>query len=309
MEAHHLAVGNLNLDMYIVVEELPGRDEDVHAVDAYIGPGGAAANYAVSAVLAGHKATLLAHTGSEAEQMGILKKLVEVGVDTSQIVVHSGAPPGIVLILVSRLTGERMMVTLRGANKFLSGTEIENKYYDVVHVASVEPHIFINTVKRVRPRIASYDPGASVTREYKGKLVSVVEEADVIYLNRAEYRMVFNEEFNVDTLLKITRRHPNTIIVVKLGAQGAVAGWKGKAYLVEAYKHGVTVDTTGAGDVFAAYFNSYLAEGKSIEEGLVAASVAAGIKVTRRGAQSAPSRREVEEVLGTAKKPRVQRLS
>lgn len=308
MKPHHLAVGNLNIDMYIVVDELPGPDEDVRAKDAYIGPGGAATNYAVSVALAGHKVTLLAHTGNEARQLGILKMLDERGVDTSHVIVHDDNPPGMVLILVSQKTGEKMMVSLRGANMFLTGTEITGKHYDVAHVASVEPRVLTNIVRHVSPRIVSYDPGASVTREYKDKLIDIVKGASIVYLNRSEYRMIFGEEFSVDNLSKVTRVYSGSMIVVKLGARGAIAGSRERVYLVDAYRHGVAVDTTGAGDVFAAYFNSCIAEEGGIEECLAVASVAAGIKVTRRGAQSVPTRKEVDEVLATSKRPSVRRL-
>lgn len=57
------------------------------------------------------------------------------------------------------------------------------------------------------------------------------------------------------------------------------------------------VDTTAAGDVFVAALGVALGEGRSLRESVQFASCAAALKVTRMGAQSMPSREEVEAVL------------
>ena len=303
----HVAVGNLNIDMYIVVEEIPGPDEDALALDAYIGPGGAAANYAVAAAKAGSRVALAAHTGRMAVELGILSNLERAGVDTSLVRIHNAEKPGLIVILVSSRGGERSMVTMKGANRLLEGSEAKGSF-DVLHVASHGPQVLNNARNSCTAGMVSYDPGAGVLRRLGRGALEGIGRVNVLYLNRAEYRMVTGSEFSLDSfdwsLAKVAE-----IVVVKLGAEGAVAATAGgKLYRVEAYQAGSPVDTTGAGDVFAAYMNTYLAEGGSVEDALAAASVAAGIKVSRRGAQSAPSREEVEEALRSQGRPRVQRL-
>jgi ribokinase len=55
------------------------------------------------------------------------------------------------------------------------------------------------------------------------------------------------------------------------------------------------VDSTAAGDVFNGALTVALSEGKEFEEAIVFANKAAGISVTRMGAQaSAPFRREIK---------------
>jgi len=54
------------------------------------------------------------------------------------------------------------------------------------------------------------------------------------------------------------------------------------------------IDTTAAGDVFCGAMAVAVSEGKDIEEAVVFANKAAGISVTRMGAQaSAPYRSEI----------------
>jgi len=56
----HVSVGNFNVDVVLYVGKMPGRDESVNAVEAHIGPGGAATNYAIAAARYGHRAALVA---------------------------------------------------------------------------------------------------------------------------------------------------------------------------------------------------------------------------------------------------------
>jgi ribokinase len=87
-------------------------------------------------------------------------------------------------------------------------------------------------------------------------------------------------------------------VVLKRGSEGsyvAVAG--GKAAWVPAFKV-EAIDTVGAGDCFNGAFAVALLEGQDPWAAARFASAAAGISVTRRGAQaSMPSRAEVEDFL------------
>jgi ribokinase len=65
---------------------------------------------------------------------------------------------------------------------------------------------------------------------------------------------------------------------------------------VPAFKTEV-VDTTGAGDAFCAGLLTMLVEGKGLIEAARFASAVAALKITRLGARSLPTRKEVEEFL------------
>jgi len=297
----HLAVGNLNIDMYIVVDNLPGPDENVVAREAYIGPGGAAANYAVAVARLGGEAFLVAHTGRLMKELGIIAMLEKERVRLDYVVVHEDQMPGLVVVVVST-NGERTMITMRGANNLLRGDEAGGTF-DVVHVASRGPLILRRTCSNVTSRFTSYDPGASNTSREPTSVVEAAQLcADILVLNRAEYRHITgSDDIRAARNLLGGRL---SMVLVKKGSEGAVLVTKRARYHVEAYRAGQVVDTTGAGDVFIATFNNYYIETGDLLKALQAASIAAGIKVTRRGAQSAPSREEVEKVLAS-RPPRV----
>ncbi|MCS7236393.1 MAG: PfkB family carbohydrate kinase [Armatimonadota bacterium] len=86
--------------------------------------------------------------------------------------------------------------------------------------------------------------------------------------------------------------------MVKLGEQGALYACEEGAGPVPVLPV-QAVDTTAAGDTFAAALGMALAEGRGFSGGAVRLAVcAAGVKVTRLGAQSMPYRGEVDAVLG-----------
>ena len=301
----HLAVGNLNVDIYMVVDKIPGPDERATAEEAYVGPGGAAANYAVAAARLGHLTELVAHTGVLAERLGVLERLREAGVGLSHIVVHEDEFPGIVVVAVGP-GGERAMIALRGANRHLRGDEAAGAHCEALHVASRGPEVLEAAASSVEAGLVSYDPGFSTLRRDPGGVLEAARRwAHVLFLNRAEYGLVAPGAPVEDAARLLGGRL--RVVVVKLGGEGAVAATRDCVCRVEAYRVERVVDTTGAGDVFAAAFNVYLLEKGSIEEALRAASAAAGLKVSRRGGQAAPSREEVEEALRRSP-PRVWRL-
>ena len=294
----HVAVGNINLDIYVVVDHIPGPDEDATALELYIGPGGAAANYAVAVARLGHEAHLVGHLGIGGLGAFLLDKLKENGVRIDHLIVHEDKQPGIVVILVSK-NGERSMATMRGANALLKGDEADMDA-DVLHIASREPEIVRRATEHIRAKFVSYDPGGRVARRYGSKAVEeIVDAIDLVAVNRVEAEHVLGS--SDPTSLVKSLRGRLSYILLKQGSKGAILVTREGYYLVEAYTGGRVVDTTGAGDVFIAAFNSYFVERGDIITALRAASIAAGLKVTRRGAQSAPTREEIEKRLREGK--------
>ncbi len=294
----HVAVGNINVDIYLKVPKLPAPDDAVSAEEATVRPGGAAANYSVAVARLGHRARLVAHTSRIAELLGVLDTLRGSGVDTSTVKMHEEGMPGMVLILLLP-GGETSMIKLRGVNALLSGVDVRDALpADVVHFASVAPSILVEAAGLLRglAGLVSYDPGGAVVNAYGPEVVEAAREAaDVLTINRNELKALTGGWDPVDARRLLGGRL--RYVLVRVGGRGAYLATDSRVYWVKPYIHGVVVDTTGAGDVFNAYFLGFMAEGREVREALAAASIAAGIKVTRLGAQSAPYRREVEEVL------------
>ncbi len=287
MKPVHLSIGNINIDFYLYVERLPAPDEELPVEDALVAPGGAASNYAVAVAAAGHRAVLAAHTSRAAVALGVLDELRERGVDVGKVVVHDSGMPGMVVIVVAS-GGETVMFKVRGVNRLLRGDEAPGEY-DVVHVASVEPGVVETAMRVARAKIYSYDPGGAVAIRHPSGVASLAGRVSILSLNAREAIRVFGASLGM-----VREKLGRGMLLVRLGARGALLVTGDEVYYARACRLGEPIDTTGAGDTFNAYFNAWLAEGKSIEEALTAASTAAALKVLRRGAQNVPSRTEVE---------------
>ena len=83
-------------------------------------------------------------------------------------------------------------------------------------------------------------------------------------------------------------------MVVTLGRDGCLATTGGEVYEVPG-RRVPAVDAVGAGDAFNGALAAVLAEGRPLGEALAWATAAAGLAVTRFGAQSAlPTRQAID---------------
>jgi len=178
----HVAVGNLNLDISLELDRFPRPDENLFARRAWIGPGGAATNYAVAVARLGHRPLLVARTGGDAVKLGLLDQLNSMGVDTRYVVVVPGETTGTVVVIMVPSDSTRTLLTIRGANEGLNGGMVPDRG-DIVHFASVKPRVVHEYMGGGRP--LSYDPGGEVYRDPEG-VREAVFLVETVFLNEKE---------------------------------------------------------------------------------------------------------------------------
>ncbi len=278
----HVAIGNLNIDISLYVDHVPSRDESIVSSDAHVGAGGAASNYAVAVRYYGHQVYLIATTSSHPFVDYILDELASIGVNVSYVKRVEGIP-GIVSIIVERDSGERIMVKHRGVNSLLSPNDIPRsalKEASIAHIASVEPSVALEIARRAHSLgvLVSYDPGSGAF-EKKDRVLETIKYSNIVFLNRVEAKTLASNPW------KLLNIGPD-LVVVKKGSAGAyVLHPSGRVY------HGLSkpirrvVDTTGAGDAFAAFFNSCYLDShdvlKALQYGLAAATLKTGCRGSR----------------------------
>lgn len=125
-----------------------------------------------------------------------------------------------------------------------------------------------------------------------------LELVDYLILNETEGAILAGKDPDSEPeqlLSALLVKFPNTTVVLTLGGRGVVAGekenrWQHPAYRVEA------ADTTAAGDTFCGFFLAALSKGLSMERALEAASRAAALAVTQKGAvPSIPTWQQMRE--------------
>lgn len=250
------ALGDL-IDDIVVRSDGPIR----HATDttAQIAhrQGGSAANVCVAAARLGTPTRLLAQVGDDGAGRSLVAELESSGVDTSRI--RLAGTTGTIIVIVDE-TGERTMLVDRRSALALDGPE--DHWLDDVTVL----HVPLYSLE-FEP-LASTARAAIATAHRRGVAVSIdVSSAASIdnlgsstvldLLDRLAPAVIFA---NADeaVALGIDRSLAGAITVVKRGAEPAVVHAPGVDSL-EVMPESIdsVVDTTGAGDTFAAGFVSH----------------------------------------------------
>ena len=290
-----LSIGNINFDYLIFTEEPPVIDGRIEARNFVIESGGSACNFAVTITKLGGKCGVFGCVGRDGDWL--IKRLKEKKVEASEIIKVAERESGKVFVIVD-LKGHRTMIAYKGANELLKPEFIKKlnlEKYVHVHVSSREP-CFINEIyMRIGDKhniTLSYDPGWTIVKRESGEILNILDKLDFLLMNRREFGY-FIKTNNITDITKLFSKFQKLkFILVKEGEKGAKAIHGKKIINVPAFKVSV-VDTTGAGDVFNAATIFSLKNGFSIKEALIVGNAAAAFKITKVGAQAAPSTMEL----------------
>ena len=252
-----VVVGDVATDVVVVLEGDPAPGSDRPAAIRTRG-GGAGANVAVHLARLGVPVTMAGCIGDDAAATGLRTELTAAGV-TPALRTVAGAATGTVVSLVEP-GGQRSMLADRGANLALAP--------DDVPAVSPGGHLHLSgyTLLAPGPRAAglaamaatvadggtvSVDPASTgPLRDYGvDRWLADTAAATVLLPNADEARLLTGCADPVDAARALAARHP--IVAVSLGAEGAI--WAAGTSLVHRPAHRTeVVDTTGAGDAFAA---------------------------------------------------------
>lgn len=216
---------------------------------------------------------------------GELKKL---NVDTKLFRqdLHSGT----VVALVSQ-DGERTFATHLGAASMIDPNFLSEDMFDGYHYFFIEGYLVFNEELILTAAKMAKKAGLKVALDLAA--FNVVEQSldlfnelvdnyvDILFANEEEAAALVGEGPE-EAVLSISERVD--IAVVKIGADGALIRSNGTTHRVDVYG-GKPVDTTGAGDLFAAGFLSGLAKGYSLPQAGYLGSILGGTVISIIGAQ------------------------
>jgi sugar/nucleoside kinase (ribokinase family) len=284
-----VVVGDLMVD---VVAQLIGplaRGSDTPARIERHG-GGQAANVAAWLAACGVPVTFVGRVGDDPFGHEAVAELVAAGVDT-RVEFDPARPTGTCLVLVDP-GGERTMVPDPGANDALElddlpeGAHLHLAGYTLLREGSRAAGIRALTLARERGMTTSLDPSSAAPLAAVGaaRLLEWAGAVDLLVPNEDEAALLGAAPGPNPIAADAPNPMPAPEIVVTLGADGA--SWTdGVRTLRRAAEDVAVVDTTGAGDAFAAGLLSVWRPGGDPEAALAAGCRLAARAVSKPGAR------------------------
>ncbi len=255
-----VALGDLLLDIVCRAKApiLYGTD---CFVQSEISPGGSAANFAVWTARMGAQAGLIAKVGDDVLGRSLLQDLEQEKVVSS--VTLGKQTTGFTLVIVDQ-SGERTMLAARGATSTLSVLDLDWTLLDRADLLHVTAYSFFEDTPRQaalaamqhvksQGKLLSLDPSAYgyLRRLGAEAFLALSQGVDIFFPNQDEGRVLTGERDPERIVHSLLAHYP--MVALKMGAYGAIAGTKDTIARHPGFEVPV-VDTTGAGDAFAAAF-------------------------------------------------------
>jgi len=304
-----LCAGIIVLDEVFRVDEFPQSDGKVQAQGFFVVNGGCAANAAVAIARLGGRAALAGPMGGPAgeDENGdrVLKALARENVDCTACQRVDGLSTALSAIFMNA-RGDRTIVTYRDERIAAA------RPHDPERVVSTADVVLADNryPEFVRP-ICEAARRRNLPVVLDGDRPTVEDDP----LFRIASHVVFSWECLRQTtgvadlgegLFRIAGK-TDAFLAVSNGPDDIVYLDRGKLRSLPVFKI-AAVDTLGAGDVFHGGFAMALAEGRNEVEAMRFGAAVAGIKCTRIGGSAgAPTRAEVEALLGESEPARLAR--
>ncbi len=257
--------------------------------------GGDALNEAVILSRFGKRAELISKVGRDEAGVQVLRFLRESGLSADSVIVDPQTATSVNIVLVDG-RGERYFLTDPcGSQRRLAKPEVRPYLADAAGIVSfaslfVSPLLDIPAMTRLFEEIKR-TPGrilaADLTKAKRGETLSdlrgLLPYVDYIFPNEEEIALLTGESdpfVNAGFLLEAGV----SCAAVKLGSRGCLLRTRDGHEWIPAYPVKECVDTTGAGDSFAAGFLWALSEGMPLRECGYFACAAASCAVERMGA-------------------------
>ncbi|GAA0432815.1 sugar kinase [Acrocarpospora corrugata] len=302
-----LVIGDVVTDV-VALHHAPVRGGTDTEADIALRPGGSGANTAAWAAHLGADARLLARAGYDTADWH-RAELVRAGV-RPHLTVDREHPTAVVIAMVDA-TGERSFLTNRGASRQLGPADWSDDLLDGVRHLHLSAYTLFATPGLELVRVAiqaakgqgvtiSVDPASTgFLRDFGvARFLRETAEASIVIPNRDEALLLTGETEPEAAAASLSDRYGTA--AVKLGAAGALLAEHGgivsrapcRTLGVPGETVSPTVDTTGAGDAFAAGFLAARLAGfpapESVEAGCRAGAEAVGGVGGRPRGRSAP---------------------
>lgn len=293
-----LVFGSLNIDRTYRVTHLVTAGETLSAKQMDLYCGGKGFNQAIALSRAENQVYFAGAVGEDGQML--LDALVANGIDCRHVL-RLSCSTGHAVIQVED-SGQNSIIILAGANGMISESDIDKTLADFsagdLIVLQNEISHMPELLEKAHQKgmIVAFNPSPISTTIASCRL----ETVDYLLLNETEGAALTGCNNPADMLGFFHTHYPQTHIVLTLGKDGSLFQDTDGNITQAGILHVRAVDTTAAGDTFTGYFLSEIVRGSTAQAALHTAAVAAGLSVTRQGAEpSIPYRKDVLDALKT----------
>lgn len=288
--------GSLNIDKVYSLEHFVRPGETISAMKMEQFCGGKGFNQAIALRRAGNEVHFAGAVGQDGQML--LDNLDRNGIGRGHVKTTGGATGHAIIQLDEK--GQNCIIILAGANGEITLDDVQRTLADFGEGDLIVLQNEISCVPEIirlaheKGLIVAFNPSP-----YDGKIAACdIACVDYLLVNETEGAAMAGTAEPDAILDELHSRYPHLNVVLTLGGDGSVYQDKrGERYTCGVHKV-QAVDTTAAGDTFTGFFLSEMLRHGQAEKALHTASVAAGIAVSRKGAEpSIPLMNEVEKDL------------
>lgn len=297
-------IGELNVDLIaygLQSEPLPGQE--ILAQNFEMTLGGAPAIFASGAARLGRGVTFLSRVGRDDFGRFCLEKLGENRISTEFVEVSEKSKTGVTIVLST--PQDRAFVTYLGAIAELSFDEISLGALNNHRHLHLTSYFLQKNLQADFPRLVSeakqrglnvsFDPNSDPTQSWDKQIFETIERVDILFLNETEAKQLTAKN-DVESAIRELGNYCRTV-VIKLGKNGAMGINNGEIVSVEGFTV-EAIDTTGAGDTFAAGFVHAFLDKKGLRECLKIGNACGGLSTRQAGGTNAqPNKEELSDFL------------
>lgn len=272
--------------------------------------GGSAANTLAGLAALGHSCAFIGQVADDVLGKVFAHDIRALGIRYDTPVRPADPPTARCLIMVTD-DAQRTMNTFLGACQYLPASAIDPELIRSARVLYLEGYLWdpeepraamrsaIETARAAGREVAFTLSDAFVIERYRTDFLALIDagQIDILFANEVEIQSLAETTDFEAAVAAIAPKVP--VLVVTRSEKGAIALTGGQRFEVPARPVAQLVDTTGAGDLFAAGYLAGHVAGRSPDESLAMGAVAAAEVISHYGARpEADLKALVAEALG-----------
>jgi ribokinase len=309
-----VGMGAMNMDQLYLVERILS-DGEIAVNDFASQAGGSAANTICGLAKLGVRTGFVGAVGDDEAGRKLVDDLVRCSVEVSQISVKKGATGS--TLCLSDKRGRRAIYVMPGANSLLGAEDIDLEYISqakIFHLSSFVHEAQFELQKRLVAQLpsgvkVSFAPGSIYAARGAEQLAPLLKRTYLLFVNRKEMGQLTGKDFAAGSR-RCLEQGCHTVVTTLGNVNMRLAGRQREAVVAghilskdgehfiesRAKQSQPVVDTTGAGDAFAAGFLYGVIKGKELAQCGLLAEILARFCITRVGAREGlPSLAELSE--------------